>query len=124
MPYYRALIEKILANGKVEGQEVEELRRLLYADGKIDRREAEFLIELHKRVERVSPAFEAFFYQAIKSHVLLDGVIDAEEAGWLRRMILADGRVDEREKKLLRELKGEAKGFSPAFQALFDECLR
>lgn len=123
MPQYRALMEKILSDGKVEGKEVAELRQMLYADGKIDRREAEFLIELHKRVERVSPAFEKFFYQAIKSHVLLDGVIDAEEAGWLRRMILADGRVDEREKKLLRELKGEAKTVSPEFQALFVECL-
>lgn len=123
MTNYRALMEKILADGKVEGHEVEQLRVLLYADGKIDRKEAEFLIELHKRVERDSPAFEKFFYAAIKQHVLHDGVIDTEEAAWLRRMIWDDGRVDEREKKLLRELKGEAKRVSPEFEALFQECL-
>jgi len=124
MPQLRELMNTILADGKVDGSEVEALTGLLYADNRIDRAEAEFLIELHNRVERVSPAFEKFFFQAIKDHVLNDGKIDAEEAKWLRRMITADEKVDDREKKLLRELRGEATEVSPEFEALFLECAK
>src|SRR5262249_59443385 len=111
----RQLLEGVLANGKVEGHELEVLRRELYADGKIDRSEADFLVEMHKRVQRVTPAFEQFFYQAIKDHILADGKIDAEEVTWLRQMLYADGRIDEQEKKFLRELRGEAREASPKF---------
>jgi hypothetical protein len=120
----RQLKQDILANGRVEGHEVEVLRRELYADGKIDRKEADFLVELHKQVQRVTPAFEQFFYQAIKDHILTDGAIDAEEARWLRQMLFADGKIDDREKKFLRELRGEAKQLSPEFETLYDECLK
>ena len=123
MPKLRELMEHLLADGKIDGREVEALTGLLYADGRVDQQEADFLIELHKRVERVSPAFEKFFYQAIKDHVLNDGKIDAKEANWLRRMITADGKVDDREKKLLRELRGEATEVCPEFEALFLECV-
>ena len=47
--------------------------------------DADFLVELHKRVQHRTPAFEQFFYQAIKDHILAHGRIDAEEAAWLRR---------------------------------------
>ncbi|VTT99615.1 Uncharacterized protein OS=Singulisphaera acidiphila (strain ATCC BAA-1392 / DSM 18658 / VKM B-2454 / MOB10) GN=Sinac_3498 PE=4 SV=1: TerB [Gemmataceae bacterium] len=124
VPQLRALMEKFLADGKIDGREIDTLGELLPPDRPVSRAEAEFLIEMHKRVERVTPAFERFFYRVIKRHVLADGVIDAREAAWLRRMILADGRVDEREKKLLRELKGEATRASPEFEALFAECVK
>jgi hypothetical protein len=117
-------MQDMLANGKVEGYEIEILRRELYADGKIDRREADNLVELHKRIQRVSPGFEEFFYQAIKDHILADGSIDAEEAAWLRQMLYADGKIDDREKKFLHQLKGEARQISPQFQALYDECMK
>ena len=105
MPNLRKLMEDVLANGKVDSAELEMLRRELYADGKITRQEADFLVELHKRVQRPSNAFEQFFYKAIRDHVL------------------ADGKVDEREKKFLRELRGEAREVSPEFEALCKECL-
>jgi hypothetical protein len=71
----------------------------------------------------VTPAFEKFFFQAIKDHVLTDGRVGAAETVWLRQMILTDGQVTERERKLLRELKGEAREAGPEFRALCDECL-
>ena len=123
MPLLRELMNKFLADGKIDSREVETLGDLLYTDGRIDRTEAEFLIELHRRVERVSAGFERFFYKAIKQHVLTDGVIDPEEAVWLRDMILADGKVDEREKKLIRELRGEASFVCPEFEGLYEECV-
>src|SRR4051812_43453261 len=92
---YRQLMQDVLANGKVEGNEVELLRRELYADGRIDRPAADFLAELHKRVQRISPGFEHFFYEAIKNHVLADGKISAEETAWLRQHMQDWGKVTE-----------------------------
>jgi uncharacterized tellurite resistance protein B-like protein len=124
MPDLREIEQTILANGRVDGHELEALRQLLYADGKIDRREADFLVELHKRVQHKTPAFEKFFYGAIKHHILTDGNIDREEAAWLRQMLFADGKIDDEERQFLHELKGEAKQVSPEFTALFKECMK
>jgi hypothetical protein len=120
----RELEQKILANGRVDSAELEVLRRNLYGDGKIDRRHADFLVELHKRVQHRTPAFEHFFYQAIKDHILAHGRIDAEEAAWLRRMLFADGKIDDHERKFLHELKGEARQFGHEFEVLFEESMK
>ena len=120
----REIEQAILVNGKADGPEVEALRRQLYAGWKIERPEADFLVELHKRVQHKTPAFEQFFYQAIKDHILAHGRIDAEEAVWLRRMLFADGKIDDEERKFLHELKGEAKQVSREFDVLFEESMK
>jgi hypothetical protein len=124
MPDLRQIEHDILVNGRVDGHELEVLRRQLYAGGKIDRRGADFLVELHKRVQHLTPGFEHFFYQAIKDHILAHGRIDAEEAAWLRRMLFADGKIDDEERKFLHELKGEAKQVSREFEVLFEESMK
>jgi hypothetical protein len=116
--------QAILANGRVDGPELEALRHKLYAGGKIERRDADFLVELHKRVQHMTPAFEKFFYQAIKDYILAHGRIDAEETTWLRQMLFADGKIKDEERKFLHELKGEAKKVSPEFELLFAECMK
>jgi uncharacterized membrane protein YebE (DUF533 family) len=113
----------ILADGVIDEQEVALVRQELYADGKIDRAEVEFLIGLRNGARSVCPAFEDLFFEAVKQHVLTDGVIDAEEAGWLRHMLYADGKIDEREKKFVAELRQQAKQVCPEFQQLCAECL-
>jgi hypothetical protein len=120
----RQVEQDIMATGKVDKAELEILRQQLYARGGIDRQGADFLVELHKRVQHVTPAFEHFFYQAIKDHILAHGRIDAEEAAWLRRMLFADGKIDDLERKFLHELKGEAKQVSREFEALFAESMK
>jgi uncharacterized tellurite resistance protein B-like protein len=120
----RQLEQDILATGKVDARELEMLRRQLYHDGKIDRPKADFLVELHKRVQHRTPAFEHFFYQAIKDHILTNGRIDAEEAAWLRRVVYTDGKIKDEERRLLHELKGEAKPVSHEFELLFAECMK
>jgi hypothetical protein len=120
----RQIEQDILATGKIDGPELEVLRRQLYAAGKIARREADFLVELHKRVQHKTPAFEQFFYQAIKDHILAHGRIDAEEAAWLRQMLFADGKIKDEERKFLHELKGEAGQVSPEFEVLFEESMK
>ncbi len=116
--------EKIVATGKIDGDGLEVLRQHLYAGGKVDRQGADFLVELHKRVRHHTPAFERFFYQGIKDHLLADGRIGPEGAAWVRQMLFADGKIDDRERKLLHELRGEARQASPEFEALFDEGMK
>ncbi len=120
----RELEQRILANGRVDGPDLQLLRDVLYADGQIDRREADFLVELYKRSSYHTGAFIHFFYQAIKDHILKDGRIGAEETAWLRQMLLRDGRIADEERKFLHELKGEAKQTGPEFEALFHECMK
>jgi len=124
MLHLQEIEQAILANGRVDGPELEALRQQLYAGGKIERREADLLVELHKRVQHRTPAFEHFFYQAVKDHILAHGRIDAEETDWLRRMLFTDGKIKDEERKLLHELKGEAKQVSPEFDVLFDKSMK
>jgi hypothetical protein len=120
----RQIERAILAIGRVDSQELGALHKQLYAGGRIDRSGAEFLVELHKRVQHLTPAFERFFYQAIKDHILAQGRIDAEEAAWLRRMLFADNAFDDEERRFLHELKGEAKQVSREFEVLFEESMK
>jgi len=120
----RDIEQTILANGRVDRSELAELRRQVYVDGKVDRRGADFLVALHKRVQHMTPAFEHFFYQVIKDHMLMAGRIDAEAVAWLRRMLFADGKIKDEERKFLHELKGEAKQVSSEFEALFVESMK
>jgi len=120
----RQVEHDILATGKVDGPELEVLRQHLYAGGNIDRQKADFLVGLYKRVQHRTPAFDQFFYQAVKDHILAHGRIDAEEAAWLRRMLFADGKIDDEERKFLHELNGEAKEVSREFEALFAETMK
>jgi hypothetical protein len=120
----RQIEQDILATGKVDGPELESLRRELYTHDKIERPEADFLVELHKRVQHSTPAFEKFFYQALKDHILAQGRIDTEETAWLRRMLFADGKIEDEKRKFLHELKGEAKQVSGEFEVLFAESMK
>jgi hypothetical protein len=120
----RQIAQDILATGKIDGPELEVLRRHLYVDGEIDRPRADFLVELYKRVQHKTPAFEQFFYQAVKDHILADGRIDAEEAAWLRQMVFADSKIADEERKFLHELNGEAKQADREFEVLFAESMK
>jgi hypothetical protein len=120
----RQIEHDILANGKVDGHELEALRQHLYVNGKVERRGADFLIELHKRVQHLTPAFERFFYQTVKDHILAHSRIDAEETVWLRQMLFADGKIDDEARKFLHELKGEARQVCQEFQVLFEDSMK
>ena len=54
----------------------------------------------------------------------MDGRIDTEEAAWLRRMLFADGKIEDEERKFLHELKGEAKQVSHEFDVLFQQSMK
>ena len=109
------LKKELLADGKIDAEEVNKLRDVLYADGKIDQEEADFIFELNDAVsgKKNDPAWNQFFVQVISDFLLNDekspGVIDEEEGKWLVEKIGADGQVDGVEKQLLDHLKRNAK---------------
>jgi uncharacterized tellurite resistance protein B-like protein len=123
------VVDAILADGKIDDDEIKVLRKHLYEDGKIDKNEVEFLIELRNKAQKkaggapVNPKFETFFFKAISDNVLADGKIDGSEANWLRKMLFADGKIDPGEKRFMQNLKKNAKATSPAFDKLYAETV-
>jgi len=115
---------QIINNGRVEGHEIDVIRRALIARGSIDDREAVWLVELHKRVQHRTHGFEQFFYQAIKTYILADGKIGARKTEFLREMLLRDDKIVDEERKFLKQLKGEANQVSAEFEAFFGECMK
>ncbi|MDR1368868.1 MAG: TerB family tellurite resistance protein, partial [Dysgonamonadaceae bacterium] len=103
------------ADGVIDEAEVKQLREVLYADGKIDKEEADFLFELNDAVSGKANhnSWQTLFVEAITNFLLEDetspGEIDEDEAQWLLEKIQGDGQLDETEKALLANLKSKAK---------------
>jgi len=112
-----------LADGRIDTKETTIIKNEIWADGKLDKSELEFLLDLKKNAETVVREFNIMLFAAIKAAVLADGDISAKEAGWLRRFLYADGKIDDDEKKLLQELKQGAKSTSPEFETLYTEAM-
>ena len=129
--FRKLALDMILADGSIDDAEVRVLQRELWADGKIDAKEVQFLIDLRNSAQKkakakkaeVNPKFENLFFKAIEENVLRDGRISAKEANWLRKMLFADGKIDEGEKKFLARIKRSARSTSPEFDRLYQECL-
>lgn len=113
-------VQGILAEGKADGPQIERLRRQLYADGTIDRLKANVLVGLYRRVQFQSSEFQRLYYQVIKDHLLALERLGAEEAEWLRQVLLSEGAFTDEERKLLHELNG-TKECGPEFVALFGQ---
>ena len=85
---FTKLKKEILADGKIDKEEVDRLRKELYSDGKIDEEEANFLFELNDAVseKKNDSSWNQFFVTAISDYLLKDekspGVIDDEEGKW------------------------------------------
>jgi len=118
------LKKQILEDGVIDLPEVELIRTVIYADGVIDREEADFLFDLNDAVSDKVNATEwgDLFVKAITEFLLHDedspGEIDPEEAAWLYDKIGADGKVDDLEIRLLNELRDSAKAFPESLKAL------
>lgn len=112
----------ILSDGKIDEREVRIIKKEIFEDKKVTLAEANFLIELRNKATSLHSTFKELFFSALRQNVLKDGVINAKEANWLRKMVYADRRVDDDEKKFLRDLKAAARKMSPAFTKLHDDC--
>lgn len=113
----------LLADGQIDEREVEIIRKEFFADGRIDRTELEFLLEVNREATSAVKPFKKLLFEAIRSVILGDGVISADEVVWLRKWIFEDGKVDADEKYWLKELKVLADRVSPEFMALYNECM-
>jgi hypothetical protein len=115
MNKFDELKKSILADGIIDEQEVKQLREVLYEDGIIDKEEAEFLFELNDAVSGKDnhQSWATLFIEAITSFLLEDetspGEVDDDEAKWLIGKIHGDGKLDEIEAALLKNLKNKAK---------------
>ena len=123
MQELRRIEHDILGKGKVDSDHLDALRAALHAGGAVGRPAAEFLVALRKRVTHPNPAFERLVFQTLKDCVLADSRVGAGEAAWLRTVLLADGVVQDEERKFLTELRGEAGQSGPEFEALFAEAM-
>ena len=113
----------LLADGAIDEREVAALRKEMFADGRIDDIELEFLLDLRHSAKGVKASFNVLVLDALKNCILANGVIGPGHAGLLRRWIFADGKVDAGEKRFLQELKAGARQVSREFEALYNQCM-
>lgn len=121
------LVEAIIADGKIDNDEITQLKDNLYTDGEIDREELEAIFRINDAVSdnpENDPSWPDTFARMVADGVLKDaatpGVIDEEEAQFLTDSIMSDGGVDSAEKAALLLIRQEATSIAPAF----DEAMK
>lgn len=118
----KKLVKDIVADGVVDTKEVAGMRKRLYADGVIDRDEADFLFAVNDAVSghKNAPGWKKLFVEALTDYVLCDevspGVVDDKESAYLIAKIKGDKQVDDAELALLVNITAKAKGTPPKFQ--------
>lgn len=110
----------LLADGGIDDREVTVLRKELFADGKVDEVELDFLLELKRDAKRVVPAFHFLMIDSLKSCCVEGDAIRPGSVSLLRRWMLA-GKPGYAEKRYLDELRGAAKQVPPDFDALYQQ---
>lgn len=117
------IVKAILEDGIIDDTEVTQLRTRLFADGIIDKEEAEALFEINDAIKgrANSPAWVKLFVNGIGDFLLKDehslGVVDDEEALWLIGKLEGDGEIDANERALLATLKAKATSLPANLQA-------
>jgi hypothetical protein len=129
--YQTASLKEILAHISagvvVDKAVVQSLRERLFADGRIDRSEANLLFDLNNVTTKNSghdSAWQDLFVEGISSYLLDDPnsphKIDESEGAWLAARIGEDGQCDANERALLAHLKQKAKFFDPRLKKLME----
>jgi hypothetical protein len=122
--------EEILRDGVIDAGEAAKLRERLFADGRIDQEEADFLFLLNDAVsgKENDPAWQKLFVSALTNYVLADdtspGTVDQEETAYLMSKIQGDGKVDSAEMALLVNIVAKAKATSEEFQRFVAASLK
>src|SRR5258707_13196598 len=112
----KELEQRFMTRRRLDDSDAEELRRALRSDdGKISRKEANFLVKLRERVSDRTPRFERFFFKALSNHLVDDDILSATEGKWLWKLLFADDKLDERETRLLCELRDRVRIAHPDF---------
>ncbi|MEM5501430.1 hypothetical protein WNY59_07490 [Ahrensia kielensis] len=107
---------------KLMDGDVLQLRQTVFADGVVQRREAEALFALDRAVADKSDSWVSFFVEAVTDY-LVDveapkGYISKDNAQWLIRTISSDGVVDSlTELEVLLRAMDKAKSMPPSLSA-------
>jgi len=65
--FFKAIEENVLMDGKIDTAEARWLRKMLFADARIDANEKKFLARIKKAAKKTSPEFDALYDQCMKS---------------------------------------------------------
>jgi hypothetical protein len=83
-PTLAALVDRIAEDGRVDADEVLEIRRAVFPDGAVDRAEAAALFALAARVANDDPEWAEAFAEAIADHVVgEDRFVHEADVDWL-----------------------------------------
>lgn len=116
------LRKHILADGKIDLRDVDLLREVLNLDEGLNQLKADFLIDLKNSVnhDKLTPEFKQLFVDALTAYLLNDetspGEIDDSEARWLRGKIQSTGKTDDFDRALLDNLKHRSINFPKILQ--------
>lgn len=95
--HFRELALQAAADGAIGADEILELRRAGWADGRIDPEEAESLFIANDRIEEPTPQWTEFFVEALSEFIVNTvephGYVDAIMADELIERIDRDGRI-------------------------------
>jgi carbon storage regulator len=118
------LKDEVLASGRIGERQVVHICRTLFPDGEPDRDGVHFLAAVRREAVAVCPSFEELFADAVKYVALDGGFISAEATAWLREILDTGGRTGACERKILRDLRREARRVSSEFRQLYGESMR
>jgi uncharacterized membrane protein YqhA len=108
---FQELRKSIFANGKIDDDDVKVLREVLLGDGAMTREKGNFLFDIKDSTNRNNQcsAFKELFVEAITIMLLEDdnspGEISDDEAKWLRAKIRFKGYTDKTDDMLINNLK-------------------
>lgn len=111
-----------LADGKITDRETTILRRELLADRKIDHDEFQFVLELKRTAQAVSPTFNEFFFHLLKKFIVRDGTVSDAEARSLRQWLVVNGKIAPDERAFLEEVRKECRLVGNEFMLLLTEA--
>jgi hypothetical protein len=113
---------ELLADDVITELELPIIRDYMARQG-LDLDDVKFLVQLQSEAREVCPAFEDLLFDTIKKVMLADGRVGLDEQFYLLKTLCADGRVSEREKRLIRELRAESREVTPEFEAFCQQVL-
>ncbi len=120
----------IIEDGIIDAGEVKKIKERIYADGVIDREEADFLFSLSDATSgaKNDPSWQKLFVEALTDHVLKDeispGILDEDEASYIRSKVESDGKIDDNELLLLVSVVSNAKSVPDDFNAFVLSALK
>ncbi len=124
-----SLVDDIIAKGSVDADDVLRLRKTMFQDGLIDRREAEQVFAIDAACTEKAPEWSAFFVDALTDHVVWKvepkKYVSDEKADFLIGHILRNGKVDsETELELLINVVHWAISSPPSLALLAMRAIR